>query len=310
MFIVKHKLLIGLLGAMILLGLPSCSPDDGAEGNGDSVEYDGLSGDPQEIEGPQGCVRVVRQSLEKVGNGMVELRPAEAKYQGDILVLPAWGDPRDTWCHRSSFCSMAQGLGFRLIFPDMGKSIYTSQHYAETREDWRSYPTYAWLRDTLIPELQSRHCLLEDKGNNFVIGMSAGARGAIRLAQDLPDIFMAAAALSGDYDPGQMKGDNIYRGFLGAYDKFPERWEVNENIVQGASKLRSPIFLAHGKDDPLVPYDQSEALYKAIQASNPGLAVKLNLVSGQMDGYEFWNSQIEQILAFFEDTQANRPETP
>lgn len=264
-----------------------------AEGNGDG-----------------GCELVTRPTMEQVGNGMVELRPANGNYRGDILVLPAWGDPRDTWCHRSGFCSMAQDKGYRLIFPDMGKSIYISQHYKETREDWRSFPTYTWLRDSLIPEMQERHCLLNEKGNNFVVGLSAGARGAIKLVQDLPQIFVAAAALSGDYDPGQMKGDNIYRGFLGGFDQFPERWQVTENVVSGADRVKAPLFLAHGKDDPLVSYAQTENLYRAIREANPELAMRLNLVSGQMDGYEFWNSQIDQLLAFFEDTQANRPESP
>ena len=302
----KHKIFPCLLLAASLFWISGCTPDGGENG----VPEDGVEIVEGEGENVGGCRLVTRPALEKVGNGMVELRPAEAKYRGDILVLPAWGDPRDTWCHRSSFCSMAQERGYRLIFPDMGKSIYTSQHYEETRQDWRDFPTYTWLRDTLLPELQTRHCLLEEKGNNFVIGMSAGARGAVKLLQDLPDIFMAAAALSGDYDPGKMKGDNIYRGFLGGFEQFPERWQVNENIVTGAAKVKAPLFLAHGKEDPLVPYAQTEDLFRAIQSANPGLSVRLNLVSGQMDGYEFWNSQIEQILAFFEDTQANRPETP
>lgn len=305
MLTAKHKIFSLLLLAASLCWITACKPDGAADVPQDGAEViegvDGADG---------GCRIVTRPALEKVGNGMVEFRPAEAKYQGDILVLPAWGDPRDTWCHRSSFCSLAQERGYRLIFPDMGKSIYTSQHYPETRSDWREYPTYTWLKDTLIPQLQSSHCLLEEKGNNFVIGMSAGARGAVKLLQDLPDIFMAAAALSGDYDPGKMKGDNIYRGFLGGFDQFPGRWEQTENIVTGAAKVKAPLFLAHGKEDPLVSYAQTEALHKAIQSANPGLALRLNLVSGQMDGYEFWNSQIEQILAFFDDTQANRPETP
>lgn len=255
-------------------------------------------------------MEVRRPVIKHIGAGMVELQPAHAKYRGDILVLPAWGDPRDTWCHRSNFCSMAQDKGFRLIFPDMGKSIYTSQHYPETRSDWRSFPTYTWLRDTLIPELQEQHCLLPEKGNNFVVGLSAGARGAMKLVQDLPELFMAAAALSGDFNPGQMKGDNIYRGFLGNFDQFPERWETNENIVAQIDRIRVPVFLAHGKEDPLVPYTQTEQLYSALKSTHPDLNIRAELVNGQMDGYDFWNSQINSILAFFEDTQANRPETP
>ncbi len=295
----------------LLLG--GCASDEGSypeDQSGEIVvgENDGSNG--QNSVGEDGCIQFQRPVMEMIGEGLAELQPAHTKYRGDILVLPAWGDARDSWCHRSNFCTLARDKGYRLILPDMGKSIYTSQHYPETRSDWRAFPTYTWLRDTLIPGLQEKYCVLQEDGNNFVIGMSAGARGAMRLIQDLPDLFVGAAALSGDFDPGQMKGDNIYRGFLGNYDEFPERWQVNENLTSGVERIRIPVFLAHGKEDPLVSYTQSEQFYAALHEAHPDLDVQLHLVNAQMDGYDFWNSQIKPILAFFDASQAVPPESP
>ena len=204
----------------------------------------------------------------------------------------------------------AREKGYRLIMPEMGKSIYIDQSYPETREDWRSTRSYTWLRDSLIPELQENYCMLDPKAANFVIGLSSGSRGVVKLLADMPNLFTAGAALSGDYDPSQLVGDNIYNGFLGQFEEFPERWESSDNLITRAKDIRVPLYLGHGTEDPMIPFTQTRSLYDALVDANPDLSVKLNLAAGLGESFAYWNTEVENLLTFFEDTQANRPETP
>lgn len=230
------------------------------------------------------------------------------KYSGDLLVFHPWNESRTEWCDHARLCAMATERGFRVIMPEMGKSIYSQAIYPETREDWKAYPTMEWVKGTLIPELRDRYCLLKVDGQNFVLGASAGARGAILLAEELPELFVAAAGLSGDYNPSELKGDNIYRGYLGDFEQFPQRWEVAENVVEGCGDIRAAVYLGHGKADDMVSYKQTVHLYDQLKATNPNLNIRLNLPAEAGGDFVFWGSEVAHVFDFFESTQATGPE--
>ncbi len=296
---------------LMVLVMASCVPDSDEATLEESLEESSTRGLEDDSDpGITGCIEIDRTKTIRVANGIVELRPAIGKYRGDLLILPAWGQPRDAWCHRSDFCQTAVEKGYRLIMPEMGKSIYIDQAYAETREDWRATPSYQWLRDSVIPELQEKYCMLEVKGANFIIGLSSGARGVVKLLSDDPNLFTAGAALSGDYDPSQLIGDNIYNGFLGKYEDHAERWETTDNLIHRAGAIRAPLYLGHGTEDPMIPFTQTQSFYDALLRDNPDLTIKLNLASGLGESFAYWNTEGLELLNFFEDTQANRPETP
>jgi S-formylglutathione hydrolase FrmB len=232
----------------------------------------------------------------------------EDKYVGDLLVLPPWNESRDQWCLHARFCAKASKRGYRLIMPEMGKSIYAQALYPETREDWRTYPTITWVKERLIPDLRNNYCLLKEDGQNFVIGASAGARGAILLAEELPGLFVAVAALSGDYNPAEMPGDNIYRGFLGDYEGYAQRWETAENVLEGSSTIRAALYLGHGKADDVVPFSQTVHLHDQLMAQNPRLNIHLNLPTDRGNDFAYWGSEVGNVLDFFESLKASAPE--
>ena len=144
--------------------------------------------------------------------------------KGIIIALPGWNFPADDWCNKSTLCEKALKQGFVIILPEMGKSIYTEKIYKETRKDWSIYPTRTWFKDSLIKYIQTKFSLLLPSQNNYLLGLSTGARGVALLCIDCENLFKKAAALSGDYDPTKLKADNLYNGFYGSYNYFKERW--------------------------------------------------------------------------------------
>lgn len=290
------------------MSMTRCVPD-GSDHN--STANTQLQDDPTQAAPPEpGCEWVNGTVSIRINKVSVQLKAPAGQPIGDLLLLPGWDDPADVWCVRSRACAKALKRGYRLIIPDMGKSMYCLAAYPETREDWRTAPDFPWLRDTLIPTLQEKYCLLRPGANNYVIGAGAGARGALRLTQALPDLFVAAACLSGDYNPSLAPRDNLYRGFFGDIEEHGDRWRVDENLCAHVSTITTPLLLSHGQLDDFIPAAQTEYLYNILREENPSLNVQLSLSPDKGYGFAFWNGELQDVFHFFETTQAARPETP
>ena len=226
------------------------------------------------------------------------LYPESPQSKGNILVLPGWSFSRQDWCQKADLCKKASAEGYCLIFPEMGKSIYASQLYPETRDDWRQYPTLDWVLNAMIEQLQEEYQLLTSDQNNYLLGLSTGGRGVALIALKRPNLFKAAAALSGDFDQTKMPKDNLMRGFYGEYKKFPDRWEGVDNPQKQIEKFHTPIYLGHGKLDKIVPPNQTLHFYQALQHAHPKLKIVLHMPDAAHN-YAYWGSETDAVLDFY-----------
>ncbi|MCE2877016.1 MAG: hypothetical protein LW772_05020, partial [Bacteroidetes bacterium] len=150
---------------------------------------------------------------------------------------------------------------------------------------------------------------------SYVMGLSTGARGALLLALEHPEAFVGCAGLSGDYNPLLMKNDNLMINCLGKYDDVPWRWQGTNNIEMRVDALRIPVYLAHGTDDKVVPWQQTESLFKEMESSvnfqqrastfqktydDVGF-VRTLFVKGAGHNYSFWNEAGLKALDYFDE---------
>lgn len=225
--------------------------------------------------------------------------PSEKEFKGTIIALPGWNFANEEWCDKTELCEKALAQGYALILPEMGKSIYCDSVFPETREDWLKYPTRSWMKEILIPNIQKEFQLLVSEQNNFVMGLSTGARGAVLLTLDLPDLFSACGALSGDYDQTRYTKDKLYNGFYGSFEKFTDRWLNNDNAVTFIQQLTVPVYIGHGEMDKIVPIAYSQQLFDELQkVGNTQSELNINPTAGHT--YSFWNSEVDAVLEFFE----------
>ena len=225
--------------------------------------------------------------------------PTKKEFKGSIIALPGWNFPATQWCDSTALCSLADSLGYVLILPEMGKSIYCNTLYPETRNDWRRFPTRSWISNSLLPHLQDSFRILLKEQSNYVMGLSTGARGAALLALDHPDIFKACALLSGDYDQTQYPKDNLYKGYYGAQSSFPDRWKNDDNLITEMDKFTVPAYLGHGRLDKTVPIQHSIDLSKRLTELKKEVVFHIN-ENGQHN-YTFWNSEVKSVLTFFQE---------
>jgi S-formylglutathione hydrolase FrmB len=234
-----------------------------------------------------------------INNIPVDILQNDSNPKGDILVLPGWNFSRTKWCDSTTLCSKALEQGYRLIMPEMGKSIYPTQYFNETRKDWLKYPTLTWVTDTMIPYLKNKYSIFKSD-KNYLIGLSTGARGVLLIAENTNGLFKKAAALSGDYDQTKMTKDNLMTGVYGEYSKFKNRWQTIDNPVQQLKKLKTELYIGHGMNDNIVPTTQSQELYDSLFKYMPNLHVAFNNPSQEGHNFKYWNSEVDHILNFFQ----------
>jgi hypothetical protein len=233
----------------------------------------------------------------QVSHRDVHIQYPQGEVKGTILMLPGWNFPASKTCENSTFCKQALEAGFVLISPEMGKSLYASAVYPETRKDWAAFPQMRFLTDSLQPYLQKTYHLLEAGGNNFVYGISTGARGGALLLERTNNIYRAGALLSGDYDQCLDPTDNLMNSYYGAYATYKERWEGADNPARQASRITCPLYLGHGTADAVVLCNQTVNFCKVLQ----DLGKKPVFTPKEKAGhnYSFWGGETQSILQFF-----------
>ncbi|MCX6246272.1 MAG: alpha/beta hydrolase [Bacteroidetes bacterium] len=241
-----------------------------------------------------------------VGVVPVDFRFPGNPVAGAILVLPGWNFGRSDVCNKSAFCEEAAKRGYILVLPEMLKSVYSSELFPETRNDWRRYPTLKWITDTLIPFCRKQFSVFNSGGKNFLYGISTGARGVALVAENTGSLFLAGAALSGDYDQTLMPADRLMTGYYGSYEQFKSRWEGTDNPALHSDRLKTALYLAHGKRDAVVPCQQSIGFSEKIRRENPALGHQLALCDTCGHNYTFWNSQNKAVFEFYFTAKALR----
>jgi pimeloyl-ACP methyl ester carboxylesterase len=237
----------------------------------------------------------------KVNEIPVDIIVPDRAINGDLLVLSGWNFTRDRWCNESDLCTKALAKGYRLIMPEMGRSVYSSKYFPQTREDWIIAPTGTWLVDTMIKHLQIKYGILLPGKRNYLIGLSTGGRGVALTAIRTGKLFKAGIALSGDYDNILIPYDAVITGFYGTYEDNKEIWETIDNPYHDAALLQVPLYLGHGLNDPVVPSQQSIAFYKKLQEVNPDLKVVLHISETGLHDFSYWNSEVNVAFKFIEE---------
>ncbi len=240
------------------------------------------------------------ESLQVAGHWVdIALPDSTIPYMGNIVVLPGYNYSRKHWCeqgHAPQLCSLAKAKGFVLIMPEMGRSVYAQEFFAETADIFRSYPLRSWLSDELFLYLQKHHSLLLPQQKNYLLGLSTGARGAALLALDLPHLFRACAVLSGDFDQSKMKDDKLMTLFYGPYSP---RWDTVDNVLHRIKEWKLPVYLGHGQRDKVVPPEQTRLFYEALLLHFDSNKIKLHEPLTQAHDYRYWGSETEAVLEFF-----------
>ena len=218
-----------------------------------------------------------------------------------LLVLPGWNFSRSSWIENTDLVKYADKYGYVLILPEMGKTLYESRYYPETKMKWNSIPGGQFMKEKFIPTMQQRHNLLLMGQHNTMLGLSTGGRGVVLIALENPDLFVAGASLSGDFSQDNMPTDKLMTSVYGSFSQFPQRWKGKDNPQNRVNEWKIPLYLAHGTADNIVLESQSRLFYNTLIKHHQGNSlVEYHAVQGAGHDYNFWGGQLEPVFQFID----------
>lgn len=218
--------------------------------------------------------------------------------RGTIILLPGWNYSYKHWTDSCDFLETAVNRGFNVIMPEVHKTIYTNEIYAETRMDWKQEVTRDWMNSVFLPKIYEQFNI--DKHPVFVAGVSTGGRGALFLAMENQELFKAGASISGDFDQNSFSNDNLYRGFFGSNSEFPERYKGIENPLTQLIGLKLPYYFGHAMDDAIVTVRHTQRVEEYLHTLNNNSKCEFHYSKSGEHRYSYWNDELIKVLDFFE----------
>jgi enterochelin esterase-like enzyme len=215
------------------------------------------------------------------------------------VVLHGWGQKPEDWRDNTSIGSLADKNRIVLAVPAMGKTVYESRFYPETKFRWNTIPGTRWIGEVVLPYMKNRYPVRHHRKNTAIIGVSTGGRGAVVVSERYPD-FGFCASVSGTYDLGILGNSEgeykIHAKVFGSRDSFPERWKdedcQNRKSVDALKDMT--LFIAHGKKDPVVNISQMESFKRLLDARK--IRYQAFAVDNEGHDWKFWDSQLPRIF--------------
>lgn len=241
---------------------------------------------------------ISKDTIINIGKTPVWIKSPEDEIKADILVLPGWNFAKEKICNESDFCAKALAKGYRLILPEMMKSVYATQYFPETRADYKKFLTLTWVTDTMIPVLQKDYAVFTGN-NNYIHGISTGSRGAALVHLNTGKLFTKVVLLSGDFKNEDMPTDNLLKNTFGPFEQFEERWTKTDNPYEQSSKWTADLYIAHGANDDVVPTEQSIRFAEKIKKEHPDIKFISNFPDAKHD-FTFWGGETDAVLKFLE----------
>ncbi|WOH36337.1 S9 family peptidase [Thalassotalea fonticola] len=112
---------------------------------------------------------------------------------------------------------------------------------------------------------------IANKDRICIFGASYGGYAAMMAVVKEPDLYKCAIPYVGVYDIAIQKDESDTANFEGgrkfladAWNAYDEEFVKERSPIYHLDKLKAPLFLVHGEDDPRCPIEQYEALAEAL----------------------------------------------
>lgn len=226
-----------------------------------------------------------------------------------LIALHDYEGSMTDWQNRSGIAAYADKYNIVVVTPQMGKTLYETAYYPESKIKWNPMPGGRWIADELVPFIQKEYKLGLKRNELGLIGVNSGGHGAVLLAALYPQVFGIACSVGGFFDTLAMTSNKRIEGVYGPYKDFSDRWKTSDYIMALAPNLENtPVFLIHGNSDYLVPFEQSRMfairlsqLQKSKGAGNPKkFTVKLIERKYKGAGWENWAGMLPDMFIFID----------
>lgn len=206
-----------------------------------------------------------------------------------LYLLHGLSDDDSIWPRRTSIERYVASKGIAVVMPQVHRSFYTDMEYGG------KYWTFV---SEELPALARSFFPLSDKReDNFVAGLSMGGYGAFKLALRKPEMFAAAASLSGVMDvSARFKDDRFGREKKLIFGDTPIQGTDHDLLsllkkLDQSDRPKPKLYQCCGTEDFL--YEDNQNFLKACRKTS------LDLTYNEGPGgheWKYWDDQIQEVL--------------
>lgn len=206
-----------------------------------------------------------------------------------LYLLHGLSDDDSIWLRRTSIERYVASLGIAVVMPQVHRSFYTDMEYGG------KYWTF--ISEELPALARSFFPLSAEREDNFVAGLSMGGYGAFKLGLRKPEMFAAAASLSGVLDVAErMTAETFPLESKLVFGDGPIAGTDNDLLWLLKELDASPgpkplLYQCCGTEDFL--YDNNQNFLKAVQETS------LDLTYTEEPGghdWGYWDQKIQDVL--------------
>lgn len=218
-----------------------------------------------------------------------------------LYLLHGLSDDETIWLRRTSIDRYASERGLAVVMPRAERSFYQDEKHGS--------PYWTFLTEELPVVVNRLFRVSQRREDTYVAGLSMGGYGAMRWALAYPQMFTAAASLSGAIDLGaragawgEMYGMDADSPFLAFTPDVRDRvfggsFEAggDNDLVAQLSKADPAalprLWVSCGAQDPLLAHSQ----HFVAAAEARGIPVEVSYPDGVHE-WGLWDSQILKVL--------------
>lgn len=226
--------------------------------------------------------------------------PANSPYidaQGNvpvITVLHGLSDNRTAWIRRTNIELYAEQRGVALVIPEVQRSFYADMH--------KGIAYYRYISQELPDQCCRMFHLSKKKEDNYLMGISMGGYGTLKLAFRQPERYEAVAAFSSAVDvekrllsPEAFIGQGEREAITG--DHIADENNLFFLAEKAPDKEALPrIFMTCGKSDYM--YEDNRRFCRHLDAQ--GVPYTYEEWEGGHD-WRFWEASVQKAMPFFLD---------
>ncbi|GAA3404523.1 alpha/beta hydrolase family protein [Paenibacillus hodogayensis] len=212
-------------------------------------------------------------------------QPEDYKYP-TVYLLHGLSDDHTAWMRWTSLERYARNKEVAIVMPAVNRSFYTDMV--------GGYPYWTFVSEELLDVTRAMFPLSRKREETFAAGLSMGGYGAFKLALRRPDLFAAAASLSGALDiANKPNWGRDFAYIFGEGSTVPpedDLLKLAEQVAAGEGP-KPKLFQACGTEDFL--YEANQAFLQHARS------LKLDLHYEEGPGnhnWEYWDKYIGRVL--------------
>jgi dienelactone hydrolase len=266
--------------------------------------------DPERMQ-PMNVIQFKTQDGRQL-DAYVTLPAGASKAQPAPLVVLPHGGPwvRDVW----GFNGEVQFLASR------GYAVLQPNYRGSTGSDWMFPESDRYEFRKMHDDVTSATKLLVASGyvdarRIAIMGSSFGAYLALSGVAHEPELYRCAVTIAGVFDWERMMNSRKYgqyhsSGYAYLKRKFGDPKQQKEKFeaispVRHVAQVRVPVFVSHGKEDPVAEVGESRRLIAELKKHD--VPHEVLLVSGEGHGMSYLKNQVElydRVIAFLDKNMA------